>query len=313
MPSQFDVGDPAAGHAHFDPTQAVFYGPNGVDVLLRIDLTSGSGVVDALNIHADQFVGPYRTDTAGRRVEVGTLFGGHDIALQSGSVREVAPTTWDWLPALDSAADVTAYERRSAARLAGEVAIEQLLSGSQDGTKLASWLWAAFSGITTVSYQLSPLGHLFSGPVSTDAAFTLGSGTDINGAWHAFTPVWASTANPQPVLGNGTFRCRYTQIGKTVIYQFNQTMGTTTTYGTNNWQWSLPVVGHASSFDLGYVPLQKATNTPGIQGGRVQYAANRGLMNIASPTNGAIWDSATPAGGWVSGDSIRGILTYEAA
>ena len=55
-----------------------------------------------------------------------------------------------------------------------------------------------------------------------------------------YTPVW-STTGTQPVLGNGTIYGRYALLGRMVFLYIELTMGTTTTYGTGTFNFSLPV------------------------------------------------------------------------
>jgi hypothetical protein len=63
--------------------------------------------------------------------------------------------------------------------------------------------------------------------------------TGIQAAWTAYTPTWAgSTTNP--VLGNGTIAGRYMRVGKTFDVNIQLTMGSTTTFGTGVWSFSLP-------------------------------------------------------------------------
>jgi hypothetical protein len=58
-------------------------------------------------------------------------------------------------------------------------------------------------------------------------------------AWTTYSPIWtASTTNPS--LGNGTLTGRHMKIGRTVITHINQTMGSTTTYGSGNYNWTIP-------------------------------------------------------------------------
>ncbi|WP_051877190.1 hypothetical protein [Streptomyces natalensis] len=67
----------------------------------------------------------------------------------------------------------------------------------------------------------------------------------IPGAWTAYTPTWsASTTNP--VLGNGTLIGRYQKIGRTVIFHVNLTTGSTTTYGSGSYNFTLPPFAVAS-------------------------------------------------------------------
>lgn len=58
-------------------------------------------------------------------------------------------------------------------------------------------------------------------------------------AWTTFTPTWtASTTNP--TIGNGTLSGRYMKIGRTVICEINTIAGSTTTFGSGNYNWLLP-------------------------------------------------------------------------
>jgi hypothetical protein len=58
-------------------------------------------------------------------------------------------------------------------------------------------------------------------------------------AWTAYTPSWTSSGTA-PNLGNGTLIGRYMKIGRTVICHINMITGSTTTYGTGNYNWTLP-------------------------------------------------------------------------
>ena len=75
---------------------------------------------------------------------------------------------------------------------------------------------------------------------NTSKKISYGNLIDANaGTWQSYTVSWtAATTNPS--IGNGTLSGRYTQIGKTVIGSISLTMGSTTTYGTGAWSFSLP-------------------------------------------------------------------------
>lgn len=55
-----------------------------------------------------------------------------------------------------------------------------------------------------------------------------------------YVPIW-STTGTQPVLGNGTIYGRYARLGRLVHLYIELTMGSTTTYGTGTFGFSLPV------------------------------------------------------------------------
>lgn len=66
------------------------------------------------------------------------------------------------------------------------------------------------------------------------------------GLWAAYTPAWtALTTNP--VLGNGTLTGKFAQIGKTVVFRIDLTIGSTTSFGSGQWRFSLPVTSAAGT------------------------------------------------------------------
>ncbi|MFJ6566419.1 hypothetical protein ACIQNU_03305 [Streptomyces sp. NPDC091292] len=64
-------------------------------------------------------------------------------------------------------------------------------------------------------------------------------------AWTPYTPVWTSSGTA-PAMGNGTLSGRYMKIGRTVLCHINWISGSTTTYGTGNYSFSLPVQSAAA-------------------------------------------------------------------
>jgi hypothetical protein len=58
--------------------------------------------------------------------------------------------------------------------------------------------------------------------------------------WTAYTPTW-TTDGTAPNIGNGTLSGRYKTVGKVVAFNIRVLMGTTTTYGSGNWRFGLPV------------------------------------------------------------------------
>lgn len=55
-----------------------------------------------------------------------------------------------------------------------------------------------------------------------------------------YTPIWSSTGT-QPVLNNGSIYGRYALLGRLVHLYVELTMGSSTTYGTGTYRFSLPV------------------------------------------------------------------------
>ncbi|WP_433415016.1 hypothetical protein ACQP1V_36220 [Microtetraspora malaysiensis] len=73
--------------------------------------------------------------------------------------------------------------------------------------------------------------------------------TDLYAGWTAYTPVWtAATTNPG--LGNGTLQGAYKRadVGKAVLFRLRLVMGSTTTYGSGAWSFSLPPGHNVQAF-----------------------------------------------------------------
>jgi hypothetical protein len=68
----------------------------------------------------------------------------------------------------------------------------------------------------------------------------------LGGDTQTYTPAWTAVTT-NPVLGNGTLTGRYVQIGKWVHLSIDLVMGSTTTYGSGSYSFSLPVNARTSS------------------------------------------------------------------
>ena len=67
------------------------------------------------------------------------------------------------------------------------------------------------------------------------------AGSQIESAWSSYSVSWTSQSNPQPAIGNGTLTGYYKVIGKTAFVRVKLNWGTTTSGGTGDWRFSLPV------------------------------------------------------------------------
>lgn len=71
---------------------------------------------------------------------------------------------------------------------------------------------------------------------------------ELYDGWDTYTPSW--TASTNPAIGNGAIAGRYKRQGAVVHVWISLLMGSTTTYGSGQWNLSLPVtpVDPASPF-----------------------------------------------------------------
>jgi hypothetical protein len=140
--------------------------------------------------------------------------------------------------------------------------------------------------------------------------------TDAYAGWVTSVPTW-STGGTQPVTGNGTRDGAYKLLGgygKTVLYWFRVTFGTTTTYGTSGWNISLPFTANGRTEQIG--ALRYANGSGNYMVGQLVVAASGSLCSLWVPsaatstylsgiTNAA--PTPTPA----SGGGFTGQLIYE--
>jgi len=123
--------------------------------------------------------------------------------------------------------------------------------------------------------------------------------------WEPFNPIW-TTGGTLPVLGNGTLTGRKLASGKTRWNLIQFTPGSTTTFGTGQYFWSISetartqcVVGSMYIFDNG--------------------AANRSALAVLASTLDAIFGvtsadtdvSATVPQTWVNGDLMSTLIQFE--
>lgn len=61
----------------------------------------------------------------------------------------------------------------------------------------------------------------------------------LGAAWTSFTPTWTGSGG-NPAIGNGTLSGAYLQVGKTLHVRYWMKAGSTTTFGTGTWYFTVP-------------------------------------------------------------------------
>ena len=141
-------------------------------------------------------------------------------------------------------------------------------------------------------------------------------GTDL-GKWQSYTPTWtADTTNP--AIGNGTLTGRYIVIGKLCTYVLGMVMGSTTTYGSGDWAFSLPInaMNTAGINFYGVAHLRKLATANYERQAQITPAESVSIINrFFDPTPGTNSSkiSATVPFTWGEGDAFGFEITYEVA
>jgi hypothetical protein len=135
------------------------------------------------------------------------------------------------------------------------------------------------------------------------------------GAWSTYTPTWTATGS-NPSLGNGTLTGRYLQVGRRYDVHIELTCGSTTTYGSGNYSFSLPVAAAAAGTG-NRVGHAQALVTGARYGGQVVISPTASTTSPFFPPNSTTSSlsqgSPSVPGTWASGNSMRMTLTYESA
>ena len=122
-----------------------------------------------------------------------------------------------------------------------------------------------------------------------------------------FTPVWTGSVT-NPVLNNGTLAGQFMMIGRQVTYAILLTMGSTTTYGSGEWSFTLPVAAV-----LGVVLFTGTAKL--LDSGTAHY----GVIGLIATANGLGFYNAASGGGsmsstvpftWAVNDQLRSTITY---
>jgi hypothetical protein len=130
----------------------------------------------------------------------------------------------------------------------------------------------------------------------------------MNGPWVVASNILWSSTGTQPVLGNGTLTGHYNRFGTNrVIFTFQLTMGSTTTFGTGTWFIRVPITPTADAVNesVGATWLLDAGTLDKI--GVIKFENTTDLTLIAA-TGGTV--SPTNPHTWAVNDKIRGEMIY---
>lgn len=132
------------------------------------------------------------------------------------------------------------------------------------------------------------------------------------GAWQTYTPTWTA-ATTNPVLNNGTIAGRYLRQGRLVTVQIKLTMGSSTTYGSGNWLFSLPSGTDqetTATFPLGVAAMGDASPVARYTG--VVEVNNSTTVLVMNNNTGTAVTAAVPIT-WAQSDTLYLQFQYEAA
>lgn len=129
-----------------------------------------------------------------------------------------------------------------------------------------------------------------------------------------YTPTWTSTGT-QPAIGNGTLTARYFQIQKIVFVELLFIAGSTTTYGTGNYSFSVPITARTGLYGYmsnGIARLYDASTAQATFSQTGFYASATNAVVVYLTGTGGLAGQTSPFT-WASTDEIIMSFQYEAA
>lgn len=134
-------------------------------------------------------------------------------------------------------------------------------------------------------------------------------------AWTPYNPTWGAVSGAAPTIGNGTLSGRYQQVGKTVHFIAQITMGSTTTYGSAQWTLSLPVLAATATTLRQTIPGRIWDSSPASAWGAQSWILSPGdamSLEAQGPSNVQALTQGFPIT-FATGDIVHFQGTYEAA
>lgn len=170
---------------------------------------------------------------------------------------------------------------------------------------------ADISGTAAIARSKLNFGSgLVNADVATNAAIAL---SKLAGSWTSYTPTW-TTSGTAPSAGNANFYGKYIQVGKLVMTQVRFVAGSTTTFGTGAFSFSLPVAIGASGFQAfgsGYIYDNSASS---LWTTTVAASVGGGAQSYVTGAGGAFQvGGASAPFAWAVNDEINMSFFYEAA
>jgi len=126
------------------------------------------------------------------------------------------------------------------------------------------------------------------------------------GAFTSYTPTWTASGTA-PAIGNGTLTGRYLRVQNLVMFTISQTMGSSTTYGTGLYSWTLPVTtSQTSPRILGGMRCDDSGSATYIR--HVMLSTS---TTFSALTEGAVYVGQTAPFTWGSADFLTAQGWYE--
>ena len=126
----------------------------------------------------------------------------------------------------------------------------------------------------------------------------------------SFTPTWTA-ATTNPVLGNGTLEGKYMRTGKQCFAKYRLVAGSTTTFGSGEWIFSLPFAAQLDGINIGMIAGGYSEDNA-VAGHRIYgvLVNTSGQMRVMNGTGVSPYNATTPFT-WGNTDYMQFAIVYE--
>jgi hypothetical protein len=137
-----------------------------------------------------------------------------------------------------------------------------------------------------------------------------GSLASFGEAWTSYTPTWGGGG---PSIGNGTLAGSWVAIGKVIHYRITLVAGSTTTFGSSSWTFTLPTAAHAGITANALIGAGSAYDVSGVAVKGLLATWVSGQLVAAIATDSGSFLSGSVPFAWANTDVLSLAGTYEAA
>jgi hypothetical protein len=138
----------------------------------------------------------------------------------------------------------------------------------------------------------------------------------LNGVFTSYTPTWSSTGSA-PSIGNGSIVGKWWRQGQTVYFSILLTAGSSTTFGSGAWKFTVPIAIESSG-SLSFVVSGVAVDN---SAGNAAFAVSSTGFLLSSSTVFELWvpggasNVVTPTApmAWATSDVLEIVGSYFAA
>ena len=164
-----------------------------------------------------------------------------------------------------------------------------------------------FAPAITVTSGTVPVGIVGCGFNNGITDVTTNSENVIAGPGTAYTPTWTSSGTA-PAIGNGTLRGHYSRTGSAIVATIEMIAGSTTTFGTGTWSFSLPRASAGATVHVG-TGYARDDSASGAATGVFCINAAGGTTVVCQATGTGQFSATVPIT-WAQSDSLRLTIAY---